>query len=121
MVAVIRQQSNPLTLEECALRDLTSGSQGTLGGLLRATGPVELTLRLEPSDPARSRDFLLTVIRYGQVIYQTTGRAPWQGRIIDDERVPGQQTYYRVEVGDSSGKTLVTNPIFVRFTRSGES
>ncbi|ODS31246.1 MAG: hypothetical protein SCARUB_03640 [Candidatus Scalindua rubra] len=98
-------------LEDFSVSDSTSTSMAIMGDTIELKNKPEISIRISSSDQDE-HNIEIRIIRSGELINTLAGTTPFVVNFKDDYFNPGEQIYYRVDIPG----TLVSNPIFVRFS-----
>ncbi len=116
MYVVRGQGMYDLVLDEFSVQTPGSSGKALMGETMTAQGTPEITVRahLDGLSAGKPQDITLKLIRNGQVIRTETASNPFAMTFRDDQAPQKGMIFYRLELR-SPQKTLVSNPIFVRF------
>lgn len=103
----------PLTLEEFSILDTVTSQKGLMGEeIIADTYP---RIRIRVSAPWSEHSTGLRLIRSGDLIKTYSFQSLLDVELEDEYLEAGRRIYYRLDVTDKKGRTLVSNPIFVKF------
>jgi len=108
--AVEQEAGAELVLTEFSVR--AGAAAGVSGDLVRTseTTPIDITVAVEATGAAATRDVRVTLVRNGAVVRAWTGAPPF--RTVHRDTFDGSPTFYRLDVRGPG--RLLSNPIFVR-------
>ena len=118
MYAVRQNATNRLSLDEFFIEDQKTGQQATLGQELTLTDIPTLKIKLS-SIKGENNTAQIQIIRNGILAKQDTISLPYKLTWRDVNNKQGERAYYRIKVSINSMEHLVSNPIFIKFSDSG--
>jgi len=86
---------------------------GTYGADLQFEGPPRVEFQVSAQDGS-SVSVKAELIRMGRVIRTFEGATPFKVEFTDQDSIPFNRFYYRLDVKVSRSEHIVTNPVFIR-------
>lgn len=118
MYSVRQPGPHRLSLDKFLVKDVQTGKMATMGEQLVATSFPEISFKVHSTDgnEKRARMYL---IRNGEVIRRKSVVLPYELKMIDSHVDMSAPVYYRLNVIVSPADHLASNPIFVKFGKTG--
>ena len=108
-----------LSLDNFSIADKASQQEATLGESLLATYYPEIKIKIRSTEGAE-KPISLSIIRNGQLIKEEKATLPYELNWRDIKVKRKGRAYYRMMAQVDDGNYLVSNPVFVSFTKSGK-
>jgi hypothetical protein len=117
MYAVRQTDANRLSLDEFVVKDQKAGNQVTMGEELVATDFPDINIKLR-SVKGGNKTAQIQIIRNGALVKEETVSLPYElaWRDLSIDRI--KPVYYRVKAIVSPTDHLVSNPIFIKFSKN---
>lgn len=107
-----------LILEEFSISAPGNSHKEFMGGEIISKGYPRIKIRVSV-DAKEKGDFLtLRLIRFGKLIKTFSNQSFLDIGFTDEFFEPGKKIYYRLDLSDRKKRTIVSNPIFVKFWTS---
>jgi len=116
MYVVRGQGPHDMILDEFSVQSGAAGPKALMGEELTAKGTPTITVRghFAGASPEGKENIEIKLIRNGQVVLTQKSAAPFAVEFKDEKSGGKGMDFYRLEIR-SPQKTLLSNPIFVRF------
>ncbi len=104
-----------LILEEFSIFAPSGSHRELMGGEIISEGFPRIKIRVSLDARGQGEHLTLRLVRCGKLIKTFSAQSPLDMNFRDEFFNPGKRIYYRLEVNDRKNRTLVSNPIFVKF------
>lgn len=104
-----------LILEEFSILDSDTSQLGIMGEVVSFKGKPNINIRVTSDDLDKDTVITVRLIRNSLLFKSFTSEGLLDIRFQDEAALPGEKIYYRLDVSDSKGRKIVSNPIFLQF------
>jgi hypothetical protein len=107
-----------LTLEEFSISAPGNSHKEFMGGEMISEGFPRIKIRVSVDAKEQADLLTLRLIRFGKLIKTFSNQSSLDIDFTDEFFEPGKKIYYRLDLNDKRNRTIVSNPIFVKFQAS---
>ena len=104
-----------LILEEFSIFDSDTSQLGIMGEVVSFKGKPNVKIRITSDDMDKDTVITVRLIRDGLLIKTYKSEGLLDINFLDEAVQSGKKIYYRLDVRDNKGRTIVSNPIFLQF------
>jgi hypothetical protein len=107
-----------LALEEFSISAPGNSHKEFMGGEIISEGYPRIKIRVSIEGGEQENLLTLRLIRFGKLIKTFSNQGLLDIDFTDEFFEPGKKIYYRLDLNDKRNRTIVSNPIFVKFQAS---
>jgi len=104
-----------LILENFSVTDSGTSLKAIMGEEISLKGFPRIDIRISTSGLEQGNSVSVRLIRSGKLLKTFSGKTPLDIFFKDEYREPKKKVYYRLDVKDKKGGSLVSNPVFIEF------